>query len=529
LILAGLLAVLCSQLAWVSATNFSGYDEWLYIALTTKGIIGFPQANRPLVMFWHLPAVFLHPHSLQTYFVIYALYLTLTGWTVFALCRRLYPASPLLAFLTAAFALVWAPLDAARLDTVGLIGYAGFTFSTFLAIALFVEACIRRKPALLLIAGGLAFFCARGTEAVVPLLVGAPLLLLWLPADGPRAGWRWVAGWEAFVAAAVAVVLRPVLAPSDRGFYQAALGLDLDPRHVAARLVQQFGFHLTPLVIVAPRELAVRAVPVAIGIFALAFAVAARQDPASPGGAEARRPLGGLALLGLLLAALGYGAFVLSGSFVTPLRTQFLSAPGIALFLAAGLCVGATFLPPRARRAAVAVGAAWVVALATARTVAMQREWDAWGYFPVQHRLLAELTAQAPDFEPGTLVVLIDEPKAFPATFTFRHAVEYLYDGRATGYVWDASDYLYPMSFGTDGLHSEPWPVIREAWASPARVYRYDEVVVARFAPTGQLSLLPAWPDVLPALPPGARYEPQGRIRRGGALPSARAILRSGH
>jgi hypothetical protein len=147
----------------------------------------------------------------------------------------------------------------------------------------------------------------------------------------------------------------------------------------------------------------------------------------------------------------------------------------------------------------------------------------------VQHRLLAELTAQAPDFEPGTLVVLIDEPKAFPATFTFRHAVEYLYDGRATGYVWDASDYLYPMSFGTDGLHSEPWPVIREAWASPARVYRYDEVVVARFARTGQLSLLQTWPDVLPALPPGARYEPQARIRRGGALPSARAILRSGH
>jgi hypothetical protein len=529
LILGGLLAVLWSQFAWVRPTNFSGYDEWLYISLTSRGIISFPQANRPLVLFWHLPAVLVRPHSLGSYFVMYALYLTLAGWTVFALCRRLSPEYPLLAFLTAAFSLVWAPLDASRLNTVGLIGYAGFTFSTFLAMTLFVEARYRRSPGLLALAGLIALFSARGTEAVVPLLLGAPVLLRWLPA-GRSGGWRWTAAWEAFVALAAALVLRPVLFPSDRGLYQAALGLDPDPRHVAARLLQQFNFHLEPLVGVSPRELAVRAVPIAIGVFGLAFAVAARHDRACPGGREARPHLLRLMLLGLLLAGLGYAAFALSGSFVTPLRTQFLSAPGIALFLAAGLCLLAGFLPPRARRAAIAIGAAWVVAVGTARMLAMQRDWDAWGYFPAQRRLLTELTMLAPDFEPRTLVVLIDEAKAFPATFTLHHAVEYLYEHRASGYVWGASDFLYPARFGPDAIHSEPWPVIRKAWDSPAMAYRYDEAVVVRFARTGGLSLLEKWPDdVLPPLPAGARYDPRARIRRGGPLPPSRAILRSGH
>ena len=527
LMLGGLLAILWSQFAWIRATNFGGYDEWLDISLATRGIINFPQANRPLVLFWHLPPAFVRPHSLGAYFLTYVLYLMLTAWTVFALCRRLSPQYPLLAFLTAAFAMVWAPLDASRLNAVALMGYAGFTLSAFLALALFVEARLRRSPGLLLVAGFLAFFSIRGTEAVVPLLLGAPLLLLWLPANRPRSHWRWAAAWAAFVAPAVALALRPMVSASDRGYYQAALGLDPDPRHVAARLVQQFLFHLGPLATVPPRELAVAAVPLAVAIFGLAFALAAKHDRSCPGGRDGRPLLARLVLLGALLAALGYGAFVLSGSFLTPLRTQFLSAPGIALFLAAGLCLMATYLPRNACRAAIAVGAAWVVAAGTARTLAMQRDWDAWGYFAVQRRLLTGLTAAAPDFEPRTLVVLIDEAKAFPATFTFRHAVEHFYEGRATGYVWNASDFLYPLTFGPDGLHDEPWPVIREAWKSPAIVYGYDQVVVARFARTGELSLLQTWPDdVLPALPAGARYQPQGRIRRGGTPPASRLLLR---
>jgi len=524
--LGGLLAVLWSQFAWVRATNFGGYDEWLDISLATRGIINFPQANRPWVLFWHLPAALLRPHSLGAYHFTFVLYFMLTGWTVFALCRRLSPAHPLLAFLTGAFAMVWGPLDAARLNAVALMGYAGFTWSAFLALTLFVEACLRRSAGLLTLAGLLAFFSIRGTEAVVPLLAGAPLLLLWLPANG-RSQWRWAAGWAALVAPAVALVLRPMASASDRGYYQAALGLDPDPRHVADRLVQQFAFHLGPLITIAPRELAVAAVPLAVAVFGLAFALAARHDRSCPG-RDDRLALARLVALGAVLASLGYGAFVMSGSFRTPLRTQFLSAPGIALLLAAALCLAASYLPRRAGRAAIAVGAAWVVAAGTARTLAMQRDWDAWGYFPVQRRLLTGLTAAAPDFEPGTLVVLIDEGRAFPATFTFRHAVEHFYEGHATGYVWKASDFLYPLRFGPEGLHDEPWPVIREAWRSPAVVYGFDQVVVARFARTGELSVLGTWPDdVLPALPAGARYQPQGRIRRGGTPPASRLLLRA--
>jgi len=43
----------------------------------------------------------------------------------------------------------------------------------------------------------------------------------------------------------------------------------------------------------------------------------------------------------------------------------------------------------------------------------------------------------------------------------------------------------------------------------------------------GGLAVLPEWPaDLLPALPAGARYDPEARIVRGAPAPASRAILR---
>ena len=136
------------------------------------------------------------------------------------------------------------------------------------------------------------------------------------------------------------------------------------------------------------------------------------------------------------------------------------------------------------------------------------------------------MTQQAPDLRPNTLVVLIDEPEAWPAAFTFRHAVEYLYEGRSTGYVWKANDFIYSARFVPAGVLYEPWDLIRTGWRTWPTVHRYEELVVVRLAADRRIEILDRWPhDVLAPLPHGARYAPWERILRGRPTPASRRIL----
>jgi len=527
--LVGLLAIFWSQFAWVRPTNFGGTDEWLYIALASKGVLDIPYANRPFVLLWTLAAAFVWPHDLRSYFLVHTTYLCLSGWLLFALVRRLAPSRPVLAFLAAAFCLTWAPLDFLRLDTVLLTGYAGFTFATLLTLVLFVESWMRKKPVLLALAGLLGLVTARGFEGVLPLLIAAPLLLRWVGAGRSRRLLAWVMAWEALMLLIAALVVVPFFRPAGPGYYQgSALKLDLDPLRVAGRLLRQYGYHLVPLVGSPPRELAVPALPLAVAIFLAAFTLVTIRGGDSLEDGRARRPLAILAALGFLLAGLGYASFVTSSSILMAARTQFLSAPGMGLFLASLALLAASSLPTGWRKPALALIASWVIAVGTGRTIAMQREWDDWrSSFGHQHDALVELTRHVPDTKPNTLIVLIDDAGAWPATFTFRHAVDYLYEGRAVGYVWKAADFLYPAYFLPVGVYYEPWPVIRKPWGVAPTLHRYDQVIVAHAGTDGALRVLPNWPDhVLPALPSGSRYEPEARIVHGTPPPASRRILR---
>ena len=180
---------------------------------------------------------------------------------------------------------------------------------------------------------------------------------------------------------------------------------------------------------------------------------------------------------------------------------------------------------PAGRVAALAVLAGWIVALGTGRTLAMQREWDRMSAWPAQSAALRGLTRLLPDVRPNTFVLLFDETGTWPATFSFRHAVDYVYDGRATGAVWGRHPFLYPFAFTSEELVSEPWPIIRRSWGVKPTFHRHDELVLARLSRSG-LEILDQWPDdVLPALPAGAVYDPGARVVRGGPVPEARAIL----
>jgi len=229
--------------------------------------------------------------------------------------------------------------------------------------------------------------------------------------------------------------------------------------------------------------------------------------------------------IGLGMAALAYGVLVLSPRIVTPARMQILSAPGIGLLLAAVAVALAERLPRRWGAWALAILGGFVVAMGAARTAALQRAWDATSYWAAQDRSLLELTREAPQLEPHTLLLLLDEAGAWPAAFTFQHAVEYLYGGRARGTVWGAVPFLYPIHMEPDGIRWIPYESIREPWGESVALYRWDEVVVVRLKASGAVTLEGEWPDALPPLPPSARYVPRARIRGGDPPPREHRLL----
>jgi hypothetical protein len=207
-------------------------------------------------------------------------------------------------------------------------------------------------------------------------------------------------------------------------------------------------------------------------------------------------------------------------------RTQFLSAPGIGLFLAAFFLFVAS-LVPRRRGLVAALLTSFVVAAGAGRLLGMQAEWDQWrSKYPAQHRALTGLVALAPRVVPRTLFLLLDQADAWPATFPFHHAVQYLYAGEASGHVVGASDFLYPLYPVAGGFVSAPWPTIRVPWGEPVRFYRYCEIVVVRDSRTEGLKLVEEWPaGVLGALPTDAAYAPRARLLEPGQAPPSRRIL----
>jgi hypothetical protein len=519
-VVASLVGVFWAGYAWVKTTNFGSYDEWLAIWLNARGMTSIPYANRPLVFFWSQPARLLG-NSLRGYWLLHGLYLSAVGPVTLALSRRLVPSAPTVGFLAAVFAVAWAPLDSSRLDAVALLGYSGNVLSTYLAILVYYESARRSSVPLLTAAWLLGLVSARAGEVVLPILGAAPLGLLALDRT-PRRWPAWVGAWLAMVLAAGAFTAQAVLFPSAGSYQASALGFDPNPLHVAARLFRLFSFHLLPLVQGFETDGARVAIVIALLAFALGFVAVRRGGPEPKLGA---RRLGLVMLGGALAALLTYLPYALSPAVTSPLRTQMTSAVGIGFLLAGIAYAAAAPLPERWRPAALFLLGGWVIAAGTGRTLLMQREWDVVTRWPVQSGSLRDLTRLAPDLRPNTFVLLFDETETWPATFTFRHAVDYLYDAHAVGAVWGALPFLYPFRFAPEGLVAEPWPVIRRPWGMKPTLHAWNELVVARLSPSG-LEIMERWPDgVLPPLPPGAAYEPEGRIVRGGAPIRAQAVL----
>ena len=91
LALAAVIAVFAAQYWAVRATNFGGVDEWLYIDLSSRGVLGIPYANRPLVLLGTTVASKIWPDDLRSYWLVHGLYLCLAACLTTLLARRILP------------------------------------------------------------------------------------------------------------------------------------------------------------------------------------------------------------------------------------------------------------------------------------------------------------------------------------------------------------------------------------------------------------------------------------------------------
>jgi hypothetical protein len=524
LALLGVILVLAAQYAWIRPTNFGGFDEWLILSLNSRGLWSFPHSNRPFQLAWTAPAMLVSRCGFLGSYVLHALYLALSGALLFVIARRVFAASLLLAYVTAALGVAWAPLDSFRLDTVQASSYSAVLAGTLAAFLLFVTAVERGSALLLAMGGVLAWFVVRSYEGVLGLLVGAPLLLAFA---GGSARWRTRAtlAWEGLLALIAASLLGPLLAKRADTFYQSqVLVVDPSPARYLGRLAHQYWLSLHPLVPEEPRDLWHPSVLLAVAAF-LAFGWAVGGSEREVAGLQTRRGLWGRVLIGLVLAGLGYAVIAASARVTNATRMQILSAPGIAIAWAAALGLAAK-TAPQYRRTVILGLAAWLVAVGTANTVAMQREWDRRSLYTAQVSSLRQILDQAPALVPGTLVVLIDESGTWPLSFSFRHALLLLYGESVVGHVLGADQIFYALVAGPDGLRSVPWPVLRKPWRTAPTEHAYDQTVVYRLTSAHELIRLEAWEhERLPLLPPAARYVPASRIGSGPPSACARRLL----
>ncbi len=518
-----LLAVAWTQWRLVSLTNFFGYDEWTVLTLVTRRIMDIPYANRPLALLWTLPVPLLGADSFFPFAILGWVYAWGSALLVAHVALRVCPGRPLLAFLAGTFVLVWAPSDRARLSLVENSEYWGITFGMMLSLALFVESWVRRRIVLLAVAGALAVVSGRCYESTLPVLGLCPLLLLVREERLSRALAGWAAAFGGFVGVALGLAVVPMFAKGQTLAYQKSFALDAQLLPMVDRLLQQYAYHFLPVVLPELAQIRPFAVAAVVGVAVFVVAVLAWQAAVPAEGSRGR--LGWLIPVGLLLAGAGYTALVVTSQVTGAWRAEFLSAPGAALFLAALAC-GLGEASRGAGRIVTLAFAAWIVAVGSARTAALDAGWRMTTFYPRQMQVLSTLVEVVPDTLPGTLIVMTGDTRAWRANFTFHHAVEYLYRDAATGLVPGAIPAMLPGFFTLQGIASEPLAVVRGPWRAPARLFPYDHLVVVRATDTG-LTLLDAWPAELPPLPAGARYAPLLRVRPLASPLAPRGALRS--
>jgi hypothetical protein len=282
--------------------------------------------------------------------------------------------------------------------------------------------------------------------------------------------------WTAALTVLAAAVTLPLVRSAAGSYQLSALRLSLEPGGVLTRLVQQAAWHLGPLA-AAP--------PLWSGRLVVAAATLALALVASPSGEGIpRRRLARLALTDLGLKVAAWSPLLLTPAPARRPRCRASRRPA-----SVSCSPRQRSSPARSSRAGAAaltlVLSCGVVALGTARTLALQREWDGRS---------ASRPAAPPRAAGGARAGHARGRSScswtgghLPATFTFRHAVSYLYGGRAA--ASSTAGTTFSARFEDEGITGLPG---RPCGGRRENLYGYSALVVVR--ESGRADAEGAWP-----------------------------------
>lgn len=430
------------------------------------------------------------------------------GLLLYGLLRELRPKMPLLAVVAAAL-LVTDRSDQSRFYVLWTSNFYWVALALLqLGLLLFLVACRRRSRPLLALACLSLVASLLVNEAGLPLTLLAPALA-WFGRGRRELSPPWALAWLGTVGLLGLRVLM-FLVGHGADAYQAqqyAVARD-EPRALIANLGLHLSASLTCFQSSGAATLYWR--PAAITL-AIATVLAILGGWRLAGRSQRRQYLvvAGVAAIALLLGSAPF--LTMSHLF----RTQFYSAPGWAVLLAAAFCLAGSWLGRRVGTAAVAVAVGLLTANATAESFAVQevRHLLLPYNFERTVRVFRQIHAVCPNPPPHTLVLLfLDEPERPPflCNYCCMKLGQHLLGLPLVQANCPGHDRLVP-EFGPYSVKLNDGPI----YDLPSEL-GYDQVLAFRLRADDTILLLDRLPDRF--LPPhnwAYRYDPLTLLRPG--------------
>ncbi len=449
--------------------------------------------------------------SFVPYQITYAALWWARGFLVFLIGRRLAPGCDLFWYLAGALVLVHSS-DSAT-GWAGLLNQSGYTFWMPLAfyalVIAFQQLDRRRVNVALALAVFFEFLSLWSYESQLVLILIAPLLLLWRYRK-----WTIAAAWYAVPAIYMVATLRKYAHSSGHTYQESVLrkswsfGSILSDWwfNIAASLrfwswPSSEPSHASASQLILPAVLAVTVFLVGIGLMVLSNA----------GWISKRRTLWTVMVVGLLLLALSFPAYLILESARSLWRTQILSGFGAALTLGAAIGLCASYAPSWLRFSIIALLGALVIGYGgfSALKKAAFHRW----VWERQRSAMAQVLGVAPRLTTGTLVILTNVPKDddpfLGDDMWFDMALRLAYPGTKV-----AGIYFYEN--GAPAIGDDLKRLTKSG---------VDTMLVIQYQRQGVLAIARTLPSFLGGAENSASlYNPQARIESGS--PSPRAIRR---
>jgi hypothetical protein len=507
-----------------------------------EGFIYPYQATRPLMTVPYQVAYLLSDGSYDSMNWLFMLMVLGTGLVTYRLARELMPASPIVAQVAGAIAIVHGADRMANFVPGMIVRQAVLAAAS--AALLFVIAYRRRSWPTFLAALLLHAVSLWTYEPGLLALAAVPLLLL-MPFDRPdRARWlRWSAGWLTVPALYVAFWVKDYLAHRDE-FYQAGRVVpqvsvfDIAWRELSI-VAEGLAFWRWPLLWfdwqakgceVATTN--VIAIPVVVGVVAMfLFMWWTQRNASDAGGPWAKRFA--VAVLFALLCAVPYS--IVNNTWLEggPWRTQFFLAVPTAIALA--LIVAA--LARRSRLLAAGLATAILASGLISGLIGQLEQQIKWEEY---RRVMAAIVERAPQLEQDSMVLLVGVPNPMFSSVCegspsfdpfsndeiwFNSGLQVLYPGTRLLGLYLTEDGRMPGSiqfdFGAEGAGLRKATISIEGTA-----YRYEDMIAFAYDPRQGAVMLDEFPArEIPGASPDV-YRPASRIRPG--PPAAETLLKLG-